>query len=97
MVLLIDTTNNQKISLKLGERASIINKSEDLLGAIDALLNKSGYTIDDISGIEINTGPGSFTGLRIGITIANVWGWFKKIKVNGRLISAQDFILPRYE
>ncbi len=97
MILFIDTTNNQEISLKLGERASIINKSEDLLGAIDALLNESSYTIDDISRIEINTGPGSFTGLRIGITIANVWGWFKKIKVNDRLISAQDFILPRYE
>ena len=97
MVLFIDTTNNQKISLKLGGKASIINKSEDLLGAIDALLNKSGCTIDNISEIEINTGPGSFTGLRIGLTMANVWGWFKKIKVNGKLISAQDFILPRYE
>ena len=97
MVLFIDTTNNQKISLKLGERASIINKSEDLLGAIETLLNESGCTIDDISGIEINTGPGSFTGLRIGITIANVWGWLKRIKVNGKLINAQDFILPKYE
>ncbi len=67
------------------------------MGAIDALLNKSGCTIDNISEIEINTGPGSFTGLRIGLTMANVWGWFKKIKVNGKLISAQDFILPRYE
>ncbi len=97
MILFIDTTNNQKISLKLGERASIINKSEDLLGAIDALLNKSGYTIDDISEIEINTGPGSFTGLRIGLTIANVWGWFKKIKINGHLIASGNFILPKYE
>ncbi|MBP8590987.1 hypothetical protein KBI33_00775 [Candidatus Shapirobacteria bacterium] len=97
MILFLDTTNNQKVFLKIGRKATTIDKSEDLLGAIESLLNKSGYTMDDISAIEINTGPGSFTGLRIGLTIANVWGWFKKIKINGHLIASGNFILPKYE
>ncbi|MGL4606509.1 MAG: tRNA (adenosine(37)-N6)-threonylcarbamoyltransferase complex dimerization subunit type 1 TsaB [Eubacteriaceae bacterium] len=41
--------------------------SEKLLGAIDHLLCDSGFSITDIDMFGIAQGPGSFTGLRIGM------------------------------
>ncbi|MCX6727272.1 MAG: tRNA (adenosine(37)-N6)-threonylcarbamoyltransferase complex dimerization subunit type 1 TsaB [Candidatus Saccharibacteria bacterium] len=38
---------------------------------IQAMLKKQSLTIQDIEGIVIYKGPGSFTGLRIGISLAN--------------------------
>lgn len=39
--------------------------------SIDQILSDSHSTYSDISGVVVYEGPGSFTGLRIGITIAN--------------------------
>ena len=71
--------------------------AQRILPMISEVLAEAGISKNAVTAIAFGRGPGAFTGLRIGITIANVWGWFKKIKVNGKLISAQDFILPRYE
>lgn len=45
--------------------------SVTLLGVIRDELKKCGATIDDLAGIVVFRGPGSFTGLRIGITVVN--------------------------
>ncbi len=42
----------------------------DILPSIDSLLSKQNITIKDISAIVVVTGPGSFTGIRIGVTTA---------------------------
>lgn len=42
-----------------------------LLGYIEARLGESGKTLNDITGIGGYLGPGSFTGLRIGLTVLN--------------------------
>src|SRR5574341_1186511 len=42
--------------------------SERLLPAIDRMLCDSGVGLDAISGIAVSIGPGSFTGLRIGLS-----------------------------
>lgn len=39
--------------------------------AIDEILDQSDASYSDLTGLIIYEGPGSFTGLRIGITIAN--------------------------
>ncbi|MHB8707322.1 MAG: tRNA (adenosine(37)-N6)-threonylcarbamoyltransferase complex dimerization subunit type 1 TsaB [Desulfuromonadales bacterium] len=40
---------------------------EWLLGAIDQLLGTAGMTVADLDGFGVTLGPGSFTGLRVGL------------------------------
>ncbi len=47
-----------------------INHSEKLLKIIDTMLNLASWTKDKIEAIAVSTGPGSFTGLRVGIATA---------------------------
>lgn len=44
--------------------------SEKLMSAIDHLLNISGLTLDGMDCVAVSIGPGSFTGLRIGLSAA---------------------------
>ncbi len=46
------------------------SRSEDLLPAVEALLLESSAVVSDIDRIAVSLGPGSFTGLRIGIASA---------------------------
>lgn len=45
-----------------------VTHSERLLGAIDLVLRKAGCALDDLDGFAISLGPGSFTGVRIGVS-----------------------------
>jgi len=45
--------------------------AKGLLGYIESALAETGKTWTDISGIGVLKGPGSFTGLRIGLTVLN--------------------------
>ena len=47
---------------------SSVSHSEILLPAIDALLSKASLRLEDIELFALAAGPGSFTGLRIGIS-----------------------------
>ena len=44
--------------------------SERLMPSVEWLLNASGLSIDDIDAFGVSIGPGSFTGLRIGLSTA---------------------------
>lgn len=44
--------------------------SEKLVSLIDEALRTSGLTLRDLDGIAVSIGPGSFTGLRIGLSVA---------------------------
>lgn len=46
--------------------------SMKLLPRIDALLQSEKLTLQDLTGIGVGIGPGSFTGLRVGVTTAKI-------------------------
>ena len=41
-----------------------------LLPMIEAVLRRRGVTLDQVSGVVVSDGPGSFTGLRVGASVA---------------------------
>lgn len=48
--------------------------SERLMAAVDRLLNDSGWGVETLEGVAVSIGPGSFTGLRIGVSTAKGLG-----------------------
>ena len=101
-ILFIDTTTNKTIKVGLNKNGKefIIEqqldkqKAQIVLPLIDKLLKKNNLTLKDISAIHINPGPGSFTGIRVGLTIANTLAFLLKISVNDKPIG--DFVEPVY-
>ncbi len=47
--------------------------SERLLQDVDDVLEDAGITLQDIQGLAVGVGPGSFTGVRIGVTTVKTW------------------------
>jgi len=54
-----------EISLHLG-----LSHSEKLIPLIDEILKRNTKAIKDIDGIAVSIGPGSFTGIRVGVSTA---------------------------
>ena len=57
--------------------------SPELLGAIEELLAQAGATAKDLAGIGVALGPGSFTGVRVGLSTAKGLGYALGIGVGG--------------
>ena len=90
--ILIDTRNRDcrsvslfKGDVVLAERVGDI----DIVPAIKDLLERAKLRVSDISEFGPHPGPGSFTGLKIGYTVANILNW-----VNGRELS--EVKIPDY-
>jgi tRNA threonylcarbamoyl adenosine modification protein YeaZ len=60
-----------------------ISRSELLLPEIDGLLGRNGMSIRDLKQLIVSTGPGSFTGIRIGIATAVGLGSARSIECCG--------------
>lgn len=90
MKLFIDTSSREKIIVgidgKKFETEAKEGSSQRLLPSIDELLKKESISIEKITEIEVNTGSGSFTGLRVGVSVANTLGWALGVPVNGKNI-----------
>ena len=50
------------------------NHSVGLLPMLEALLANTGLALKDMDAFAVTQGPGSFTGLRIGIATVKAWG-----------------------
>lgn len=67
------------VTQKIGKQ-----KAQIALLLIDKLIKKHRITLYDIDAVEVNTGPGSFTGLRVGTAVANALGFALGIPINGK-------------
>lgn len=67
-----------------------VTHSRRLLGSIDWLLHTTEMTISDIGILAVGTGPGSFTGLRIGMATAKGLAHGKDLSLIG--ISSLDAV-----
>ena len=55
--------------------------SSKVLPTIDNAIKKCDLLLDDIDKIIVVNGPGSFTGIRVGVTIAKTLAWTKNIDI----------------
>ena len=100
-ILIIDTSDSSsiRVGLKINSQEYKTNqkmkKAQVVLKLIDKLLTKHKLNIHHLNAIKVNTGPGSFTGLRVGISIANTLGVFLKIPINGK--KAGELVAPKYK
>jgi len=60
--------------------------AETIHHRIDTLLKEHSLQLDDLSGIVCFQGPGSFTGLRIGLSVANALS----VALHVPIVAAQD-------
>ncbi|URJ48400.3 tRNA (adenosine(37)-N6)-threonylcarbamoyltransferase complex dimerization subunit type 1 TsaB [Paenibacillus polymyxa] len=51
------------------------NHSVHVITELERLLNEEGLTRDDVDGIAVGVGPGSYTGIRIAVTAAKTLAW----------------------
>lgn len=94
MILAIHTTGMVSVLQLMGADGSIIaidkwdsgrTLSDDLLGRIVHLVEANDANLQSITGIIIFSGPGSFTSLRIGHTVANALADGLSIPIVGTL------------
>ena len=113
-ILAIDTSNLTlgvalvKDGKVIAEHISHLKKNHSVraMPAIDELLKECGLEPNDLTQIAVAKGPGSYTGVRIGVTIAKTLAWSLNIPVktvsslevlaaNGRFF--QGLICPLFD
>lgn len=101
-ILKIDTSDSliTKVELEAnGRNHSVEDKrgkpgDQNVLELIEKVLQEENITLKNIDSIEVNTGPGSFTGLRVGVAIANALSFGISVAVNGKPLG--EIVEPTY-
>ncbi len=90
MILFINTTEFNLLELALVsdsevrkfEQSLAFNENYRTLELIENFLKKSKVTFSEIKQIIVCSGPGSFTGIRVGLSLAQAFGFAKNIPVH---------------
>ena len=64
--------------------------NETLVPSIDNLLKNTGIKKEELDGVAVSVGPGSFTSLRVGVSTAKAFAYSLNIKIVG--ISSLDIL-----
>lgn len=87
--LLLDSSNIF-LSVGLAKDGKVFDKisyeawqrqSEMMVTEVDNILKRNNLTNKDLDGVVVGIGPGSYTGVRIGVTIAKTIAYSLKIKL----------------
>ena len=92
MILVIDTATSQAL-VALGDGGGELRAARDwevgyrhgetLLVTLQRLLADEGVGLEDLTGIVVGTGPGAFTGLRVGLATAKALGHARRLPIVG--------------
>jgi tRNA threonylcarbamoyladenosine biosynthesis protein TsaB len=114
ITLAIDTSDARGSVAVLKGGAVVARRTHDdsadysawLLAAVDAVLSEAKTKMEQVDLLAVSTGPGSFTGLRVGLTTVKAWGevYGKRIVGVSRLEAVarswegdSDFVAPCYD
>lgn len=97
MILYINTKDRNYVKVSLKKDGKVVKSlfkgneygSQVLLPLITKLLDREKMSFKDLKSIEVETGPGSFTGLKVGASVANALGFTLRIPVNGKKIERE--------
>jgi len=87
--LLLDSSNTY-LSVGLAKEKKVVDKisyeawqrqSEMMITEIDNILKRNNISKKDLDAVVVGIGPGSYTGVRIGVTIAKTIAYALKIKL----------------
>ncbi|MCL7424338.1 tRNA (adenosine(37)-N6)-threonylcarbamoyltransferase complex dimerization subunit type 1 TsaB [Streptomyces sp. NPDC057806] len=92
MLLLALDTATPAVTVALHDGTDVIASSsqvdarrhgELLLPAVDRVLAEAGLKLDAVTGVVVGTGPGPYTGLRVGLMTADTFGLALGVPVHG--------------
>lgn len=92
MILHIDTKDQKVVRVSLKKDGDVVKSLSEENGYGSQVLLpliKKIVDVKDLTAIEVETGPGSFTGLRIGVSVGNALGYSLNIPVNGKKIETE--------
>ena len=92
MKLYINSVDRKNIIVSLKKSEKVVDSltgeneygSQVLLPLIEKLVKKNKLKFSDLKGIEVETGPGSFVGIRVGVSVANALGFSLGVPVNNK-------------
>ena len=104
MILALRTDKPEAELYLLDENAKLIDEvewqghrelSNTLLNQIENLLSMNNLSLNSLTGLVVYRGPGSFTGLRIGISVANTMAYSLGIALAGS--TGDDWVASGYK
>jgi len=90
MISLLLDSSNKNLSVGIGKNGKVLafseyeawqQQSELMIPEIAKLVNDNGITFEQINNIVVAIGPGSYTGVRIAVTIAKIMAFILKAKL----------------
>lgn len=99
----IDTSSRETVTVKLiGDGVNVEKsveigpkKAQAVLPIIKEILLEQKFKLSDITSISVHPGPGSFTGVRIGVAVANALATLLGVPLNGNAVGM--LVTPLYE